>query len=198
MEIRTKYFERVACIVLVIASIILVVWDYKHPIIDNGILVNVAYGVLLFYIIGYHIFYCEFKKDTLRIGRIKAKNYKELSGIKEQHDCKNDKSKPIKRVGNEIVFLVFGIYLASLVFCSYFFRSKAVFFIAFIVSVLMLLDNIFKYEFCIIHLFTCETVKCCSDCHLAAWDDILIFSALIFVPVISNEINIIIKEMELI
>ena len=48
---------------------------------------------------------------------------------------------------------------------------------------LLFLNNIFKYEFCIIRwLVYRKQINCCNDCHINGWDDFLIFSVLLFMP----------------
>lgn len=48
---------------------------------------------------------------------------------------------------------------------------------------LLFLNNIFKYEFCIIRWIVYrKQINCCNDCHINGWDDFLIFSVLLFMP----------------
>lgn len=171
-----KTFERIlysACILLVTIVIV------KDIYMDNDI-INIVYTIFSVFIIIYHIIISDFKFDVLRVGRFKGKNFETHEKIPEES---------VKRYGSGVVIIIFLLYLSSILYCWYYnlvINNK--FFIILIVLLLLLLNNFFKYQFCLIRLFTSKKVKCCADCYLVAWDNIFIFSIFIFVPYIYDDI----------
>lgn len=100
------------------------------------------------------------------------------------------KAKVVNRRGDIIVLTIYFLYVFTVFLCAYFRILITWNILMSGVLFLLGLNNIFKYEVCLIKLWIYKDVNCCMDCHINGWDDMLIFSILPIIFMVYNSLSI--------
>lgn len=142
----------------------------------SNLMVNQVLTFILITLLLYHFFLSNYLKklNTLHIGRMFLKNY-----IPYRPDNRTNPVR-ISRHGDIVVTTLFIMYLCALFVVSYF-KIITWNILIFGLFLLLGLNNRFKYKLCLVNLIAYKNrINCCSDCHICAWDNTLIFSILPF------------------
>lgn len=116
--------------------------------------------------------------DFLEIDMIYSFRYRKKYFSPVNNENKIGKTINIKRKNDKIVLGIFLLFISvSIILTLNGCLNKKLIMLG--VCLLLFLNNVFKYDICLIkELLYSSQINCCMDCHINGWDNLLIFSVL--------------------